>query len=110
MSISTVIVIVVSCLLIYYAGMISYDTYIAKMTDANKEEDQEKAIDISGMAEGFTSEPVNPQKNRNDSKSRFETRIQSGIEVTDFSRILNSGDDEIHNQLGNLTMMVTKAA
>lgn len=110
MSIITVIVIVGAMLAIYYCGMIGYDLYIDNLSKVNKEEAKERAIDISGEAEDFSSIPVNQQNQSTDGKSRFDSMMQNGLKVETFSRIINSGEDEISKALGEVAYVLESAA
>ena len=92
MSIITVIAIIVIALLIYYAAMIGYDLYVFDKRDSSDEEGKEKAIDISDMASGFNSIPVNQEKPEQTDYAKACNIISGGIsphrlkrEVDDFA-------------------------
>ena len=59
MSFAVTFLIVSGAVIVYYASMIAYDLYAAKMATAESEEAKEIPIDISGQLEGFESREIN---------------------------------------------------
>lgn len=59
MSFLSILIPLVGLLLLYYAGMIGYDLYIAKLKKATTAGNTESEIDISDELEGFAPIEVN---------------------------------------------------
>lgn len=109
MSVLTVTLIVGVFLLLYYAGMIFYDLHMDKLSQANREDAKEQVIDISDEMQDFSAASVE-KKTMVDPKSRFDTYLNGGLSIEDFSRTINSGEDAISKSLGNIYAMVEQAA
>ena len=104
MSITTAIIITVAGLVLYYCFQIGYDLYLDSLAQANKDEDKEKAIDISGQVEGFESVPVNNQKVEESVFRKFQHVLSLGVSAEKMNRMANSiaeGSDvrELKNML-----------
>ncbi len=90
MGISTAILITLGLLAAYYVGMIAYDMYLDKLSEANKEEDNEEAVDISEQVQDFQSIPVNKPEEQDEKRNRFENLLRAGITAEKASRMMNS--------------------
>lgn len=87
MSITTVAVITIVCLLIYYCAQIGYDLYTDNLAQVNKDEDNESAIDISGQAEEFMSIPVNNPKTEESILKKLQDTLMGGISASKINRL-----------------------
>lgn len=87
MSITTIIIIIIVCLLIYYCAQIGYDLYMDNLSQINKDDDNEKAIDISGQAEEFMSIPVNNPKTEESVLKKFQDTLMMGISASKINRL-----------------------
>lgn len=90
MNASTVILITLGGLLVYYIGMICYDMYLDQLAQANQEDDEEAAVDISGQAEEFEAIPVNKTDEQETKKNKFENMLRAGISAEKASRMMKS--------------------
>lgn len=90
MSIPTTIIITLALLAIYYFGMIAYDLYLDKLSQANKDENNEEAVDISDQVMDFQSIPVNKQDETDEKRNRFKNHIRAGITAEKASRMMKS--------------------
>lgn len=107
MSVVTVILITVGCLLLYYAGLVGYDLYLANLADANKEEDNEKAIDISGQASDFRSIPVNNPQEKKSFFEKVENLLRLGVSATKMRTFMkNASSDATAQQLQGIYLSI----
>lgn len=90
MNASTVILITLGGLLVYYIGMICYDMYLDQLAQANQEDDDEVAVDISDQAEEFEAIPVNKTDEQETKKNRFENMLRAGISAEKANRMVKS--------------------
>lgn len=90
MTTTTAIVITAMLLLLYYCGAIAYDLYMAKLAQANKDENKEEAVDISGQVSEFSSIPVDHQDEKQAKARKFEDLICTGISTAEASRMMKS--------------------
>lgn len=90
MNLPTVILITLGALMVYYTGMICYDMYLDQLAQANKEEDNEEAVDISGQAVEFEAIPVNKTDEQEPKKIKFENMLRAGISAEKASRMMKS--------------------
>lgn len=100
MSVTTVVLIVGTGLLLYYCGLVAYDLYLDSLAQSNKDEDKEKAIDISGQASEFQSIPVNNPKVQHSVFKKFQNVIATGISASKAnSLMLSAAEGETLSEL-----------
>lgn len=90
MSVTTAIIITVALLAVYYVGMVAYDLYLDRLSQANRDDDREEAIDISGQAQDFRSIPVNKSDDQDEKCNRFENLLRAGITAEKANRMMKS--------------------
>lgn len=90
MSVTTVVIIIVVVLLLYYCGMIGYDLYLGNLAQANRDEDKESAIDISGQVKDFQSIPVNNPRNEESILKKFKNLLMMGMSAAKLNRLATS--------------------
>lgn len=106
MNISTAILITIGLLAAYYVGMIAYDLYIDKLSQANKDEDKEEAVDISDQVQEFQAIPINKPREQ-DTKNRFENLIRAGVTAEKAGRMMESiGEGNSARELENVMYII----
>lgn len=90
MGISTAILITVGFLAVYYVGMICYDLYLDQLAQANKDEDNEQAVDISEQVSDFQSIPVNLTGEKEETRNRFENLLRAGMSAEKANRLIHA--------------------
>ena len=90
MGISTAILITLGLLAAYYTGMVCYDLYLDQLAQANKDEDSEQAVDISGQVSDFQTIPVNKSDEKEEKQNRFENLLRAGITAEKAERMMRS--------------------
>ena len=90
MAISTTILITIGVLAIYYSGMVGYDLYLQQLAQANKDDDNEEAVDISDQVNDFKSIPVNKSGEEDTKQNRFENLLRSGLTAEKVNRMMQS--------------------
>ena len=107
MNISTTILLVIGLLAMYYAGMISYDIYLDKRKAANKEYDNEEAVDISDQMNDFKAIPVNKSDETDEKRNRFENLLRAGITAEKANRMMKSiADGSPAKELENVMYII----
>lgn len=89
-SISTTILITIGILATYYTCMVGYDLYLQQLAQANKDEENEEAVDISDQVNDFKSIPVNKSDEEDTKQNRFENLLRAGITAEKVNRMMQS--------------------
>lgn len=90
MGIATSILITLGVLAAYYVGMIAYDLYLDKLSQASNDDEKEEAVDISDQAQDFKAIRVNKEDEKDETRNRFENLLRAGITAEKASRMMNS--------------------
>ena len=91
MNIATTVLITLGLLASYYVGMVAYDLYLEKLSQANTEEDEEQPVDISDQVQSdFQAIPVNKPHDKDETQNRFENLLRAGITAEKASRMMTS--------------------
>lgn len=97
MSVTTVLLIVGGLLLLYYAGMISYDLYMDKLKEANAETAKEELIDISDQLDTFDTLDINtPSRSSQPAPRKSPSLACQGLraeQISDLFSIVAEGSD-----------------
>lgn len=111
MSFSTTILIVIGATLLYYAGMITYDLYVADKLKSESDENREELIDVRDQLQDFKSYDVNTPDEETRKKRSFETFFCKGLSAEKMSHLMEDAAMGTPNaELKNLLIRCEKIA
>lgn len=106
MSIATTLFIVIGCLFLYYAGMVSYDIYADKMSKAEADEAKEEPVDVSDQLEDFSSLDVSKPDEETLSRKSFESFVCKGLTPEKMNSLMEDAAEGTPNEtLKNILFM-----
>lgn len=88
MSVLTVVIIVATGLVLYYVGMVGYDLYRDKLSEANAETAGEELIDISDQLDSFDTLDVNPSPDQQKRVKKSVSKICKGLRAEEISGLM----------------------
>lgn len=102
MSITTVLIIIIGLLILYYVGMIAYDLYMDKLKSESESSEKEETIDISDQLDDFESIEIS----RTSDSDTFANKVMKqclGFDADTIGQMMDDAGNGKHNAgLNNL--------